>query len=154
MFSLNNFVSSLEDIPSDWIFEYYLHLPEKLTGQNVRMQSLFNPDDRDPSMYLYYVKATGTYKYKCFSTGKSGNAADLMAKLWGVDYKSAIYKIIEDYQIYLKTGIKSKKKEFVETKKLPVIKKIGWYLDLRKRDPKKALPNFILKALQFSRVKD
>jgi catechol 2,3-dioxygenase-like lactoylglutathione lyase family enzyme len=44
--------------------------------------------------------------------------------------------------------------EFVETKKLPVIKKIGWYLDLRKRDPKKALPNFILKALQFSRVKD
>lgn len=44
--------------------------------------------------------------------------------------------------------------EFVETKKLPVIKKIGWYIDLRKRDPKKALPNFILKALSFSRVKD
>lgn len=44
--------------------------------------------------------------------------------------------------------------EFVETKKLPVIKKLGWYLDLRKRDPKKALPNFILKALRFSRVKD
>ncbi|MCC6180993.1 MAG: VOC family protein [Bacteroidia bacterium] len=44
--------------------------------------------------------------------------------------------------------------EFVETKKLPVIKKIGWYLDLRKRDPKKPLPNFILKALRFSRVKD
>lgn len=44
--------------------------------------------------------------------------------------------------------------EFVETKKLPVIKKIGWYLDLRKRDPKKALPDFILKALRFSRVKD
>lgn len=43
--------------------------------------------------------------------------------------------------------------EFVETKKLPIIKKLGWYLDLRKRDPKKALPNFILKALQFSRVK-
>jgi hypothetical protein len=44
--------------------------------------------------------------------------------------------------------------EFVETKKLPVVKKIGWYIDLRKRDPKKALPNFILKALRFSRVKD
>jgi len=44
--------------------------------------------------------------------------------------------------------------EFVETKKLPIVKKIGWYLDLRKRDPKKALPNFILKALRFSRVKD
>ena len=44
--------------------------------------------------------------------------------------------------------------EFVETKKLPVIKNIGWYLDLQKRDPKKALPNFILKALRFSRVKN
>ena len=44
--------------------------------------------------------------------------------------------------------------EFVETKKLPVVKKIGWYIDLRKRDPKKPLPNFILKALRFSRVKD
>lgn len=44
--------------------------------------------------------------------------------------------------------------EFVETKKLPVVKKIGWYIDLRKRDPEKPLPNFILKALRFSRVKD
>jgi len=43
--------------------------------------------------------------------------------------------------------------EFVETKKLPVAKKLGWYLDLRKRDPKKALPMFILKALRFNRVK-
>lgn len=44
--------------------------------------------------------------------------------------------------------------EFVETKKLPVVKKLGWYLDLRKRDPKKALPMFILKALRFNKVKD
>lgn len=44
--------------------------------------------------------------------------------------------------------------EFVETKKLPVAKKLGWYIDLRKRDPKKALPMFILKALRFNRVKD
>ena len=27
--------------------------------------------------------------------------------------------------------------EFVETHKVPVLKKLGWYLDLRKRDPKK-----------------
>lgn len=44
--------------------------------------------------------------------------------------------------------------EFVETKKIPVLKKLGWYLDLRKRDPKKALPMFILKALRFNRVKN
>ncbi|MGA1978210.1 MAG: VOC family protein [Bacteroidales bacterium] len=42
--------------------------------------------------------------------------------------------------------------EFVETLKVPVLKKFGWYLDLRKRDPDKSLPNWILKALRFSRV--
>lgn len=43
--------------------------------------------------------------------------------------------------------------EFVETHKIPVIKKIGWYLNLKKRDPEKNLPNFVLKALKFNRVK-
>ena len=116
MFSLNNFIASIEDVPSDWIFENYLSITEKLSGQNVRMNSLFNPDDRDPSMYLYYVKAKGQYRYKCFSTGKSGNAVDLMAKLWNVDYGAAVYKILDDYQSFLKTGNKPPQKEFVETK--------------------------------------
>ena len=44
--------------------------------------------------------------------------------------------------------------EFVETLKIPVIKKIGWYLDLSKRHHEKSLPGWILKALRFSRVKD
>lgn len=43
--------------------------------------------------------------------------------------------------------------EYVETHKVPIIKKIGWYLDLKKRDPQKALPNYIVKAMRFSRVK-
>jgi catechol 2,3-dioxygenase-like lactoylglutathione lyase family enzyme len=43
--------------------------------------------------------------------------------------------------------------EFVETHRLPIIKKLGWYLNLRKRKPEKPLPNFILKALKYSKVK-
>jgi hypothetical protein len=43
--------------------------------------------------------------------------------------------------------------EFVETHKVPLIKKLGWYLNLKKRDPQKSLPLWILKALKFSRVK-
>ena len=41
--------------------------------------------------------------------------------------------------------------EFVETKKIPILKKFGWYLDLRKRAPEKALPNWMLKFLSFNR---
>lgn len=44
--------------------------------------------------------------------------------------------------------------EFVETHRIPIIKKVGWYLNLRNRDPKKPLPRWMLKALRFGRVKD
>ena len=43
--------------------------------------------------------------------------------------------------------------EFVETHKIPVFKKLGWYLDLRKRNPEKPLPRWMLKALSFGAVK-
>jgi catechol 2,3-dioxygenase-like lactoylglutathione lyase family enzyme len=44
--------------------------------------------------------------------------------------------------------------EFVETHKIPLIKKIGWYLDLRKRsNPQRPLPRLMLKALGLGRVK-
>lgn len=43
--------------------------------------------------------------------------------------------------------------EFVETHKMPILKKFGWYFDLRKRDPDKSLPDWMVKTLRFSRVK-
>lgn len=44
--------------------------------------------------------------------------------------------------------------EFVETHKVPILKKIGWYMDISKRKPGKSLPVWILKTLRFSRVKN
>lgn len=44
--------------------------------------------------------------------------------------------------------------EFVETHKLPIMKKLNWYMDLRKRNPEKPLPNWMLRTLAFGRVKD
>ncbi len=43
--------------------------------------------------------------------------------------------------------------EFVETHKIPILKKIGWYLNLRKRNPEKPLPRWLLKSISFNRVK-
>jgi len=37
---------------------------------------------------------------------------------------------------------------------MPVLKKLGWYLDLRKRPPAKPLPQWMIKALGLSRVRD
>jgi catechol 2,3-dioxygenase-like lactoylglutathione lyase family enzyme len=44
--------------------------------------------------------------------------------------------------------------EFVETHKIPILKSIGWYLNLRKRHPEKALPHWLIGALKFSKAKD
>ena len=44
--------------------------------------------------------------------------------------------------------------ELVETHRIPILKKIGWYLDLRRRDPRKPLPSWMIKALGLGRVKD
>lgn len=43
--------------------------------------------------------------------------------------------------------------EFVETHKVPLVKKIGWYLDIRKRGHH-PLPNWMLKLFKYKRVKD
>lgn len=42
--------------------------------------------------------------------------------------------------------------EFVETHKIPLIKKIGWFIDFRKRGSH-PLPNWILNLFRFKRVK-
>ena len=44
--------------------------------------------------------------------------------------------------------------EFVETFRIPIMKKWGIYLDFRKRDDHKPLPRWMLKALRFLRVSD
>jgi len=37
--------------------------------------------------------------------------------------------------------------EFVETYKIPIVKKLGWYLDLRKRNSRKPLPKILFRIL-------
>ena len=44
--------------------------------------------------------------------------------------------------------------EFVETHKVPIMKKFGWYIHLKKRQPGKHLPNWILRAMGMNKVKD
>ena len=44
--------------------------------------------------------------------------------------------------------------ELIEVFKIPIIEKLGVFLNVEKRDPMKPLPNFLLKAMRFSRIKD
>ena len=44
--------------------------------------------------------------------------------------------------------------EMVETHKVPIMKKLGWYLDLKKRGQNKPLPNWMINAMGLNKVKD
>lgn len=44
--------------------------------------------------------------------------------------------------------------EFVETHKVPILQKLGWYIDLTKKKQGENLPKWMLKALRFSKVKN
>lgn len=43
--------------------------------------------------------------------------------------------------------------EFVETHKVPVMKKLGWYIHLANKKPGESLPMWLLKAMRINRVK-
>jgi catechol 2,3-dioxygenase-like lactoylglutathione lyase family enzyme len=44
--------------------------------------------------------------------------------------------------------------EFVETYKIPIMKKLCWYKNLHKRNPAKPLPDWMINLLSLGRVKD
>jgi catechol 2,3-dioxygenase-like lactoylglutathione lyase family enzyme len=44
--------------------------------------------------------------------------------------------------------------EFVETHKVPIMKKFGWYIHLKNRKPGKHLPNWMLRTMGMNKVKD
>jgi hypothetical protein len=44
--------------------------------------------------------------------------------------------------------------EFVETHKVPIMKKWGWYLHLKNRKPGKFLPNWMIHVMGLNKVKD
>ena len=99
MISTKNLILDGSKVPSTWVFEFYLDLPERLNGQNVQIKSVFHPSERTPSMWVFVDK--GQYKFKDFSTGKGGNKIDLVKELFNIDYSKAVFKIGQDYNKFI-----------------------------------------------------
>tara|TARA_B100000497_G_C7649704_1_gene390802 strand:+ start:487 stop:1464 length:978 start_codon:yes stop_codon:yes gene_type:complete len=104
MFSTKNLKLEESEIPSYWVFQYYLDLPEQLTGQDIKIRSIFNPNEKTPSFCIYVDKSIMQYKFKDFSTGKGGNKADLVGLLFNLGYPQATRRIIQDYNNFIQSG--------------------------------------------------
>ena len=102
MLNTKNLVTSEKDIPSYWVFRYYLNINEELTGQDLKIKSAWNPGERTPSLCIYVDKTKMCYMFKDFSTGKGGNKINLIQELFNVSYSHALERMIKDYNAYVK----------------------------------------------------
>jgi 5S rRNA maturation endonuclease (ribonuclease M5) len=100
MFKTKNLVHDVKDVPIAWIFQHFCNIKEKLSGQDVKIKSLFNPKERTPSMCIYTSK-DNMYKYKDFSTGKGGSAIDLVKDLTQLPFHKACQLIVENYNDFV-----------------------------------------------------
>ena len=104
MLNTKNIVTKIEDIPSYWIFQHYLNIQEQLTGQDIKIKSIFNPTENTPSFCVYVDTSVMQYKFKDFSTGKQGSKIDLIMYLYDVSFHDATLKIVDDYNEAIKNG--------------------------------------------------
>ena len=105
MLSTKNIVISPADVPPSWIFEFYLKLPVKITNEQIRIKSVFNSKDSNPSFYIYRSKTTGKLRFKDHSTSREGDAVELVQQLYNLNSRfEAGLQIISDYQEYLKNN--------------------------------------------------
>lgn len=104
MLRTKSLVSDFKEIPHTWIFEHYLTLPERLHGQDVKIKSVFNSNDTNPSFYVYHSKTSNRYKFKDFSTDRQGDCVELVKELFNmVSRADSVIKIINDYNEFLAT---------------------------------------------------
>tara|TARA_R100000951_G_scaffold115015_2_gene121754 strand:- start:22 stop:999 length:978 start_codon:yes stop_codon:yes gene_type:complete len=130
MFSTKNFVIEGSDVPSTWVFQYYLDLPERLTGQDLKIKSIFNPNERTPSFCIYVDKTVMQYKFKDFSTGKSGNKVDLVKLILGINFSEAMRTIVSDYNKFIKTSDYKEEKFIPQTRwEIDFINLRDWTVD-------------------------
>jgi hypothetical protein len=105
MIKTNHIISDIKSVPVEWIFEHYLNLTEKLTGQDVNIKSVFNPKEKKPSMFIFFSHDHNRYLFKDYSTDRYGDAMGLVQQLLNLKTKAhAIQKIITDYSAYIKAG--------------------------------------------------
>ena len=79
-------------IPSNQIFEKILNLTECLTGQSVKIKSIFNAKDEDPSMVIFYAKTDGMYRFKDFSSGQYGDAIDIVQHMYQLKTRQEAFR--------------------------------------------------------------
>lgn len=101
MFTTKNLVHDIKDVPVPWIFEHFCKLKMKLSGEDIKIKSMFNPKERTASMCIYLDPKKNVYRFKDFSTGKGGSAIDLVKELTDLPYHKTCSLVVEKYNDFV-----------------------------------------------------
>ena len=102
MLRTTSLTASVADVPREWVFEYYLKLTVRLSGQDVKLKSPFNKGDKTPSFFVYYASTSSKYMFKDFSTDRQGDGIELVKELFGLTTRGeAAHMVISDYNAYV-----------------------------------------------------
>jgi hypothetical protein len=101
MFTTKNLIHNIKEVPVPWVFEHFCKLKEKLSGQDIKIKSVFNPTERTPSMCIYVDGTSSAYKFKDFSTGKGGDHITLVKEITGLGFHKACESVVEAYNDYV-----------------------------------------------------
>ena len=102
MLRTSHIISDIHEVPETWAYQFYCKLTESLTGQNVKLKSLLNSRDNDPSFFIFCRQ--GKYSWKDFSTGKGGNHITLISELFNLTRVEAMHKLTKDYSLFLQAN--------------------------------------------------
>ena len=95
MISTATIISDLNQVPREWVFEYYLNLNQRLSGQSLKIKSVFSSKDKVPSMCIY-TDHNGRYRFKDFSSGYGGDGLNLVMYLFQLGSRGkASFKVFE-----------------------------------------------------------
>ncbi len=120
MLSTKKILCSFADVPDTWVFEHFLDLQVKLDGGDIKIKSIFNDNDTNPSMCLY-VGNNNKYLYHDFSTGRHGDCIDLVSSIESCSLFDAYNKIVSEYTNYLSLGNNYQRKELKIQEKFKLV---------------------------------
>jgi DNA primase len=102
MLSTKNKTYNIKNVPSYWVFQYYICIDQVLSGQNVKIKSVWNTKDSVPSMCIYVDTKRKEYMFKDFSSGKYGDKITFVMEYLNISFLEALDKILHDYNNYIK----------------------------------------------------
>lgn len=103
MLNLDHAKIGIQDINPVWTFSHYCNVPtEHFNGSTIKIKSIFKPDEKTPSLCIYFKQ--DQVKFKCFSTSHSGDHINLVQARFGLNYSESCYKIVRDHRQWLSTG--------------------------------------------------